>query len=71
MDPFVPEFDEEGVSMKSVDPQHSFAEYDVVVIVTDHTSLERERLLKQARLIVDTRDALRAVPGPRTHVYGL
>ena len=71
MDPFVPEFDEEGISLKSVNPQQSFAEYDVVVIVTDHTEMERERLLSQARLIVDTRDALRGVPGPRGHVYGL
>ncbi|HWA74795.1 MAG TPA: nucleotide sugar dehydrogenase [Polyangiaceae bacterium] len=71
MDPFVPEFDEEGISLRSVNPQQSFAEYDVVVIVTDHTEMERERLLSQARLIVDTRDALRGVPGPRGHVYGL
>ena len=71
MDPFVPEFDEEGIVMKGVHPQQSFAEYDAVVIITDHTSLERERLLKQAHLIIDTRDALRGVVGPRSHIYGL
>ena len=49
----------------------SFAEYDLVVIVTDHTALERERLLREAKLVLDTRDALRGIPGDRTKVYGL
>jgi UDP-N-acetyl-D-glucosamine dehydrogenase len=71
MDPFVTEVDEEGVKMVAVDPNSSFSNYDVVVIVTDHTALQRERLLKEAKLVVDTRDALRGVSGDRKHVYGL
>src|SRR5689334_4565663 len=47
MDPFVTEVDEEGVKFTAVDPKSSFANYDLVVIVTDHTSLERERLMKE------------------------
>lgn len=72
MDPFVlGEVDEEGVKLKPVDPKVSFANYDLVVIVTDHTALERERLLKEAKLVLDTRDALRGIAGDRRKVYGL
>jgi UDP-N-acetyl-D-glucosamine dehydrogenase len=71
MDPFVTEVDEEGVKMNTVDPKSSFSGYDLVVIVTDHTQLERERLLKESKLVLDTRDALRGLPGVREKVYGL
>jgi len=71
MDPFVPSFEEEGLRLTGIDPDRGFAEFDVVVIVTDHARLDRERLLREAKLIVDTRDALRGVAGPRSHVHGL
>ncbi len=71
MDPFVTEVDEEGVTLKAVDPKTSFSEFDLVVIVTDHTAMERERLLRESKLVLDTRDALRGIPGDRKKVYGL
>jgi UDP-N-acetyl-D-glucosamine dehydrogenase len=71
MDPFVTEVDEEGVTLTATPPTESFAQYDAVVIVTDHTALERERLLREAKLIVDTRDALRGLSGDRSKIYGL
>jgi UDP-N-acetyl-D-glucosamine dehydrogenase len=71
MDPFVTEVDEEGVTMVAMDPKSSFAPYDLVIIVTDHTQLERERLLREASLVLDTRDSLRGVGGDRSKVYGL
>jgi UDP-N-acetyl-D-glucosamine dehydrogenase len=71
MDPFVTEVDEEGVKLTAVDPKSSFANYDLVLIVTDHTALERERLMSEAKLILDTRDALRGLSGDRSKVYGL
>jgi UDP-N-acetyl-D-glucosamine dehydrogenase len=71
MDPYVTEVDEEGVTLKAVDPASSFAAYDLVIIVTDHSSLDRARLLQQSSAVLDTRDALRGVPGDRAHVYGL
>jgi hypothetical protein len=43
----------------------------MMVIVTDQSQLDRERLPKDARLVVDTRDALRGVSGDRSRVYGL
>jgi UDP-N-acetyl-D-glucosamine dehydrogenase len=63
MDPYVPSVSEHGLEMDGVDPSASFTPYDVVVIVTDHAVLDRERLLREAQLVVDTRDALRGVPG--------
>jgi UDP-N-acetyl-D-glucosamine dehydrogenase len=71
MDPHVPELAEDGIVLKGLAPAESFASFDAVVIVTDHTLLERERLLREANLIVDTRDALRNVAGDRSKVYGL
>jgi UDP-N-acetyl-D-mannosaminuronate dehydrogenase len=57
--------------MKSVDPAGRFDPYDLVVVITDHRALDRERLLSEARLIVDTRDSLRGVPGDRTKIRTL
>jgi UDP-N-acetyl-D-glucosamine dehydrogenase len=71
MDPLVPELDDEGIQMTARDPSTSFDAYDAVVIVTDHSALDRERLLREARLVVDTRDALRDTAGDRSRVYGL
>jgi UDP-N-acetyl-D-glucosamine dehydrogenase len=71
MDPFVTEVDEEGVVLTAVDPKSSFSTYDLVVIITDHTAMERERLFKESKVILDTRDAMRGISGDRSKVYGL
>jgi UDP-N-acetyl-D-glucosamine dehydrogenase len=71
MDPFVTEVDEEGVVLKAQPPTSSFADYDLVVIITDHTAMERERLLREAKLVLDTRDSLRGVAGDHSKIYGL
>ncbi len=59
-DPFVPEYEWEGHHAKSVkwSPQLSKA-YDVVVITTDHTSVDYKALLENSKKIVDTRNALK------------
>ncbi len=71
MDPHVPAVNEEGLQLCAVEPNAAFSEYDVVVIVTNHAALDRGRLLREAQLIVDTRDALRGVAGDRSKVHGL
>jgi UDP-N-acetyl-D-glucosamine dehydrogenase len=58
MDPHVRTVDEHDIQMRSVDPSSSFASYDAVVIVTHHASIDYRRMLDEARVIVDTRDAL-------------
>ena len=59
MDPHVPELAEGGHTLRSVSPSQSFANYDAVVVITNHRTLDWERMVKEAKLIVDTRDALR------------
>ena len=71
MDPYVPNFEEDGISLSTVDSRASFEPYDVVVIVTDHDELDRTRLAREAKLIVDTRDAMRGVATDKSKVYGL
>lgn len=68
MDPHVPTIAEHGVEMSSVDPRTSFTSYDLVIVVTDHAALDKERLLREAALVLDTRDALRGVPGDRAKI---
>jgi UDP-N-acetyl-D-glucosamine dehydrogenase len=71
LDPYVASVAEDGVVLKSVDSSTDFGDFDAVVIVTDHGVLDRDRLLSQAKLIVDTRDALRDAVGDHGKVYGL
>lgn len=71
MDPHVPAVNEHGLSMKAVTTTEDFASFDAVVIVTDHAALDRERLLRQAKLVIDTRDALRGIAGDRSKVRTL
>jgi UDP-N-acetyl-D-glucosamine dehydrogenase len=71
LDPYVPEVEEHGVRMKAVSANVSFADYDAVVIVTDHDGIDYERMSRQANLIVDTRDVMRKFSKERNNVVGL
>ncbi len=46
----------------------ALAEADCVVIVTDHRTFDYDRIVRQARLIVDTRNAIKSAPA---HVFKL
>ena len=48
-----------------------YGDYDAVVIVTDHSDVDYRRLLAEAKIVVDTRDALRNVEGDKSKVFGL
>ena len=54
-DPHVPSFEENGVAMSSspLDP----GAYDCVVIVTNHSGIDYERLVDDSALVVDLRNA--------------
>ncbi len=71
MDPHVPSVSVDGSELVSEPANTHFGAFDVVVLITDHTALDRPRLFGEARLIVDTRDALRGVAGDRSKVVGL
>ncbi|MEZ4309012.1 MAG: nucleotide sugar dehydrogenase [Polyangiaceae bacterium] len=71
LDPHVPEVDEGDVKLRSVPLDVPFGEYDCVVIVTDHAAIDYARMVREAKLIVDTRDALRRVEGDRAKIVRL
>ena len=54
-DPHVPEFEEHGLSLSSVPLEP--AAYDAVVIVTAHSGIDYDRLVADAQLVVDFRNA--------------
>jgi UDP-N-acetyl-D-glucosamine dehydrogenase len=58
-DPFVAHYDQDGVEKRSVtDLYQEVSQSDCVVIVTNHSNYNYTEILNQARLIVDTRNAL-------------
>jgi UDP-N-acetyl-D-glucosamine dehydrogenase len=60
-DPFVASLRADGVvpAMDSIDPEKAAAQADCVVIVTDHKGFDYSRIVDSAKLIVDTRNALK------------
>ena len=59
-DPYVPEVDHDGPVRKSVPlSREELRGADCVVIATDHSNLDYGLISKEARRVVDTRNALR------------
>jgi len=59
-DPFVPKLRLDGITLDAESLLESAAKADCVVIVTDHSSFDYKGLLSSAKLIVDTRNAMKA-----------
>ena len=62
-DPYVPKLRADGVvrDMSAINPVVGAAEADCTVIVTDHKNFEYPEIVAQAKLIVDTRNALKGM----------
>jgi UDP-N-acetyl-D-glucosamine dehydrogenase len=60
-DPWVPEINDHAIVMRSSCMEQSVAEADCVVVVTNHTKFDYADVVKRARLIVDTRNALKGI----------
>ena len=58
-DPYVPSLKLDGIDLKSQEAEASARQSDCVVIITDHSDFNYKGLLDSAKLIVDTRNALR------------
>ena len=60
-DPFVSSLRADGVvpAMNSIDAEQAAAGADCVVIVTDHKGFDYAKIVERAKLIVDTRNALK------------
>jgi UDP-N-acetyl-D-glucosamine dehydrogenase len=59
-DPHVPALQLDGIDLRSCD-LHTVASADCVVITTDHSAFEYPTIAQQAKLIVDTRNALKGI----------
>jgi UDP-N-acetyl-D-glucosamine dehydrogenase len=64
-DPYIPRISHDGARpIRSVPINNKkLAAYDCVVIVTDHSTIDYRQVADEARLIVDTRNALKGVKG--------
>jgi len=60
-DPFVPKFVVESVELLHQDPITSAAEADCVVVITDHKGIDYREILDRAKVVFDTRNALKGV----------
>jgi len=65
-DPYVPYIDrgrKYDLGMKSV-PIDNLGQYDCVVIVTDHSDYDYQRIVADSRLVIDTRNATNGISSP-------
>jgi UDP-N-acetyl-D-glucosamine dehydrogenase len=59
-DPYVPELDSEGNAKESVPlTGEKLREYDLVVLITDHSCLDYDLIQERSQIIFDTRNALK------------
>lgn len=56
-DPFVPEYRFQDEVLRSVDLDEALPDCDCVVIVTNHSGIDYERLVTEAPIVVDARNA--------------
>ena len=60
-DPYVPMVRIDGKEIFATDIDGALAAADCVVIITDHTAVDYHAVLRDAKQVVDTRNALRGV----------
>lgn len=68
-DPYIPEYSVGEVSLKSVSLSDGagVGQYDCVLILTDHRQVDYRKIVEEAPLVVDTRNATKGIAG-RSHV---
>jgi UDP-N-acetyl-D-glucosamine dehydrogenase len=60
-DPFVPQFHADGCVVPSVElTEENIGDADAVVVVTDHGNIDYHLVVRSAKIILDTRNALKA-----------
>jgi UDP-N-acetyl-D-glucosamine dehydrogenase len=64
-DPYVPTIQLDGRQLCSQELNASAAAADCVVIITDHKAFQYDDMLKNSKLVVDTRNALKGVASPK------
>jgi UDP-N-acetyl-D-glucosamine dehydrogenase len=64
-DPYVPVVEMDGIRLTSQEPMAAVRSADCVAIITDHQVFDYPRILAEASLIVDTRNALKGYDSPK------
>jgi UDP-N-acetyl-D-glucosamine dehydrogenase len=71
-DPYVPKFREDGHEHSSVAlSDEELTRADAVVIVTDHSNVDYQRVVNMARVVVDTRNATRSLARGKGRIVSL
>jgi UDP-N-acetyl-D-glucosamine dehydrogenase len=60
-DPYVPEVEFEHTHLNSVPLEQGLTEADCVVIVTNHSNIDYPKVERMAKVILDTRNAMRGI----------
>ncbi|MCC7535344.1 MAG: nucleotide sugar dehydrogenase [Deltaproteobacteria bacterium] len=70
-DPHVPKLEEHGLTLDGVAaPQ--WGSYDATVIVTDHKALDIPKIVRESKIVIDTRNATRGITDvPADRIYKL
>jgi len=63
-DPFIPSIDVEGETLRAEDQHKGVMEADCVVIITDHSGFDYQKVVENSKVIVDTRNALKGYGNP-------
>ncbi len=72
LDPFVPVFRDGHIDLKSLPVEVDASRFDLAIIVTDHTGIDYERIVRAAPVTLDTRYATKGLPeDARTRVVRL
>lgn len=70
-DPFIPEFKHNGKKYSSVDWEEAIKKADVVIITTNHSCYDYEKVVEMANLLYDTRNATKDVKNNRNKINKL
>jgi UDP-N-acetyl-D-glucosamine dehydrogenase len=70
-DPHVPAYRHESDSRTGIADLSTLESYDMAVIITDHRVFDYADITARSQLLLDTRNATKAVRGNRSHVYTL
>lgn len=70
-DPFVPSLHFEGVRLESRPLFDRLGEYDCVVLLTDHSNVDVERVARECQVLVDTRNATKGFSSHREKIVKL
>jgi UDP-N-acetyl-D-glucosamine dehydrogenase len=60
-DPWIPEIDHEPIRMRAIPESEGVPKADCVVIITDHKKFDYPALVRDAKIVVDTRNALKGI----------